>query len=240
MKKDKVYIKKKEPVSPFEFNWEVAEAFDDMAERSIPGYYEMQGMISQLSLQFYRDGTRIYDLGCSTGTSLRETAEVFASQGRSAPPMVAVDSSPEMIELAREKCSGLPVNLVCDMVENIEITDASVVIASYIIQFTPAAGRKELIQSIADGLVEGGLLLLSEKINPSNSFLNEKITLWYHDFKRDNGYSDLEISQKAEALKNVLLPFTLEEYYTLLRDAGFATIDILMKRYHFTVMAAVK
>ncbi len=239
-KKDTIYSTRKKPLGPFEFNREVAESFDDMAVRSIPGYREMQSIISRVTLSIYIEGSVIYDLGCSTGTTLLEIADVYKANERKIPRMVAVDSSPEMIRLARDKCAGMPVEFICDSIEHIAIDSASLVIASYTLQFTPVNGRKKIIKNIHDGLADNGMFILSEKLTCSNDILNDITTRRYHDFKRENGYSELEITQKAEALKDILIPLTLDEYSALIRDAGFKSVEVLSKYHHFTTMAAVK
>ena len=49
--------------------------------------------------------------------------------------------------------------------------------------------------------------------------------------KRRAGYSDLEISQKREALENVLVPYKLLENREMLMRAGFRYCDVFFKWY---------
>ncbi len=50
----------------------------------------------------------------------------------------------------------------------------------------------------------------------------------------------MEISQKREALENVLVPYKLSENITLLRDKGFAHCEVFFKWFNFAGLVAVK
>ena len=62
----------------------------------------------------------------------------------------------------------------------------------------------------------------------------------YYAFKRRMGYSELEISQKREALENVLIPYRLQENRNLLLGAGFREVEVFFKWYNFAGFVAVK
>ena len=98
---------------------------------------------------------------------------------------------------------------------------ASVVVLNFTLQFVEPARRDSLLARIANGLLEGGVLLLSEKVcfkDPGEQALQ---TEWHHAFKRAQGYSDLEISRKRDALENVLVPESMERHRERLLGAGF-------------------
>ena len=80
---------------------------------------------------------------------------------------------------------------------------------SLTLQFVRPLARKRLAQRIYDGLNPQGCLILIEKVLAEQTLLNRLFIDHYYDFKRRNGYSDLEIAQKREALENVLVPFRL-------------------------------
>ncbi len=62
----------------------------------------------------------------------------------------------------------------------------------------------------------------------------------YHDFKRANGYSELEISQKRTALENVLVPDTLEAHHARLARAGFPRSLTWFQYLNFASLIAFK
>src|SRR4051812_8829588 len=69
-KKDEVFKDTISTSSDFKFTSKVAGVFDDMVNRSVPYYEEMQRMIAELASTHYRENANIYDLGCSTGTTM--------------------------------------------------------------------------------------------------------------------------------------------------------------------------
>ena len=85
-----------------------------------------------------------------------------------------------------------------------------------------------------------GCLLLVEKVLGEHSTFNRLFIKHYYEMKARNGYSELEISQKREALENVLVPYRLEENKELLLNAGFRHVDVFFKWYNFCGMIALK
>lgn len=240
-KKDTIYRKKKEKVPPFTFDEEVALSFDDMAERSIPGYENLQHLIADIALSFYQADSVIYDIGCSTGNTVKAVQDAFRSRGnRPLPRIMASDNSAEMLTIAREKIPEHSVKWICQPVQELHYRDASVVIAAYVLQFIDPSIREGVIKDIYDGLKPGGVFVLAEKVCCVNDTLQEIITKRYHDFKRSMGYSDMEIEQKDRALENVLRPLTLETYIFILKKTGFSIVETFFRQYNFTCIMAVK
>ena len=86
----------------------------------------------------------------------------------------------------------------------------------------------------------GGVLILVEKILAEESLFNRNFIKYYYDMKRRQNYSELEISQKREALENVLIPYKSSENILMLRDAGFSHCEVFFKWYNFAGLVAVK
>lgn len=235
-KKDKIYITKKNNIENFRFDEKTAEVFDDMASRSIPYYADLQETIAYLTTKYYKKGTYLYDIGCSTGNTLIP----LHKQNIEGLKVVALDLSKEMIDIAKQKCPYDYIEWVCAGVENVEFKPASVINISYVLQFIDRELRKEILKKSFDSLEEGGVLILSEKLMIKNEKLENIYIHQYENFKRANGYSDLEIEQKKQALIDVLRPFTFDEYIDILTDIGFKDINITMKYLNFTTMVAVK
>ena len=71
MNRDEVFSAPEKAAWDFEFNADVAHAFDDMLERSVPFYQEQQRMIRTMSKSFWVPGTQVYDLGLFHGNHAR-------------------------------------------------------------------------------------------------------------------------------------------------------------------------
>ncbi len=241
--RDEIFAVPTKRIADFDFGKETAAVFDDMLGRSVPFYDEIQKMIGELVSDFAAEGTAIYDLGCSTGTTFLQIAQTVPRDRN--VRYVGVDYSPEMLEIARRKLSGSgfgrPFELECaDLNAGVRIDGASVVLMVLTLQFVRPLYRQRVIRSIYDGLTENGALILVEKVLGENSTFNRLFIDHYYEMKRENGYSELEISRKREALENVLIPYRLEENKELLRDQGFRHVDVFFKWYNFCAIIATK
>ena len=238
---DKIFRKKAKRIDDFNFGKKTAEVFDDMLNRSVPYYSEMQRMIKEITTEFSAEGTNVYDLGCSTGTSFLYLDDSV----KKGVTFVGIDSSQEMLDKARKKLAAAHLNhktkLVChDLNKNFEVKNASVVIMNLTLQFIRPLYRERTIAAISKGMNDSGCLILIEKVLSPHSTINRLFIKFYYDFKRRNGYSDMEIAQKREALENVLVPYHFDENRELLLKNGFRSCDIFFRWYNFCGILAVK
>jgi tRNA (cmo5U34)-methyltransferase len=237
--RDQLFRRAERPVADFTFNAETASVFDDMLERSVPFYAEMQRMLAQLAGDFAADGTNIYDIGCSTGTTL-SLLDGLAQQ----VTLIGLDNSPAMLARAEAALAGTlrhPYELrQADLNERLSISNASAVVMSLTLQFVRPVHREGLLREICAGINPDGCLLLIEKLVAQESLLNRLYIQHYYEFKQANGYSELEIARKREALENVLIPYRLEENDLMLRRAGFRAVDVFFKWYNFCGIIAIK
>jgi len=241
--RDQIFATPTKRISDFDFGQKTATVFDDMLGRSVPFYGEMQRMIGELASDYAAEGTAIYDLGCSTATTILQIAEKIPRERN--VRYVGVDSSPEMLEIARQKLTDAgfdrPFELECaDLNAGARIDGASVVLLVLTLQFIRPLHRQRLIRNIYEGLTDNGALILVEKVLGENSEFNRLFIHHYYEMKRENGYSELEIAQKREALENILVPYRLEENKELLREQGFRHVDVFFKWYNFCAMIATK
>ncbi len=239
--KDQVFSEKIQDVADFHFGEKVATVFDDMVGRSVPFYHEMQRMIGELAGDFAVAGTNLYDLGCSTGTTMLHLHHLVPASVR----FVGVDNSEEMLAKCRAKLKANNFDrqheLRCtDLNQGVQIDNASMVLMILTLQFIRPLYRDKLIRTILDGMNENGALILVEKLIGEDSLFNRLFIKYYYDLKKRNGYSELEISQKREALENVLIPYKLMENREMLLRAGFRYCDTFFKWYNFSGIIAVK
>jgi tRNA (cmo5U34)-methyltransferase len=238
---DQLFSQKRDQIQDFDFGKDTAAVFDDMLDRSVPFYEEIQRMMGEISADFAAPGTNLYDLGCSTGTTLLGLDRIVAED----VTFIGIDYSPEMLEKARAKFAqagfARPHQLLCvDLNRGVEVKNASVVILNLTLQFVRPLNRDHLINTIANGTLPGGCLILVEKVQGPDSTLNRQFIKYYYEFKKRNGYSELEIAQKREALENVLIPYHFEENRELLLRNGFKACDVFFRWYNFCGMLAIK
>jgi tRNA (cmo5U34)-methyltransferase len=240
MSKDE-YFKEKEKPFDFKFSANVAKVFDDMVSRSVPFYGEIQRMTAELAASHAKENTLVYDLGCSTGTTMIGLDTLVNPN----ITFVGVDDSKEMLDKCRQKLDELgikrKVELRCaDLTNNLVVENSSVVVLCLTLQFIRPVYREQLLKNIYAGINNGGVLILIEKILAEESNFNRDFIDYYYNYKRRNNYSELEISQKREALENVLVPYKLSENISLLRDVGFSHCETFFKWFNFAGLIATK
>lgn len=225
----------------FRFDDNVAKVFPDMIKRSVPGYTTIVAMTGLLAQRYASEGSRLYDLGCSLGAStlaMRQNLQVSDCR------LVGVDNSTAMLERCRSiidtDTHETNVDLVCAKLQDIAIENASVVVLNFTLQFVPVAERDAVIQRIYEGLRPGGVMVLSEKVTFEDPHLDELNIALHHEFKRANGYSDMEIAGKRAALENVLLPETLATHKQRIGEAGFSSCDVWFQCFNFASLVALK
>jgi tRNA (cmo5U34)-methyltransferase len=239
--RDEIYADPLADTGLFRFDERVAQVFPDMIRRSVPGYPTIVAMTGLLAGRFASPGSRLYDLGCSLGAStLAMRQNVHHGDCR----IIAVDNSPDMLARCRSVISTdsheLPVSLICARLQDVVIADASVVVLNFTLQFIPREQRNAVIRAAHDGLRPGGIMVLSEKLTFEDPHLDALNIELHHQFKRANGYSELEVARKRSALENVLIPETLSQHKQRIADAGFRSCDVWFQCFNFASLIALK
>lgn len=238
--RDQYFADEKKPFD-FRFTAEVAGVFDDMVSRSVPFYDEMQRMTAELASDLIEPGTNVYDLGCATGTTLVLLDRVAPKDVK----FFGIDDAPDMLARceAKMKQHGFAHEYelrTADLNGGVEMHNASLAVMAFTLQFIRPLHRDQLVADIFKGLNTNGGLILLEKVLGEDSHFNRLFIKYYYDLKRRNGYSELEITQKREALENVLIPYKLLENREMLLRAGFRYVDVFFKWYNFCGIVALK
>jgi tRNA (cmo5U34)-methyltransferase len=237
---DNIYSQPLEAITGFVFDQSVARVFRDMISRSVPGYATLVSMLPVLAQEYIQDHSHCYDLGCSLGAA---TLALRHSIKHDNVTIIAVDNSDAMIAQCRSHIQNdtgtIKVEFHCADICNINISNASMAVMNFTLQFISPEDRQKLLDKIYVGLNPGGALILSEKVcfdEPHQTWM----THLHHTFKKLNGYSDLEISQKRSALENVLVAETIEQHLHRLKQSGFTKIMLWYQCFNFVSLLAVK
>ena len=244
MSKDEIFTADDSAARPFRFNAAVAEVFPDMLRRSIPGYAASIEAIASLAARYVTEHSNCYDLGCSLGAA---TMAMRAGIRVPGCKIIAVDNAPAMIERCRKILdntddgeAAAAVELRQANIEDSAIENASMVVMNYTLQFLDVAARDSVVKRICDGMLPGGLFLLSEKVIDDDAHMEELLVDLHHEHKRRNDYSQLEISRKRAALENVLVPETVATHRARLAEAGFAHSAVWLRYFNFVSIVAIK
>ena len=240
-RRDNLFAELRTEKTLFSFNDSVVDVFPDMIQRSVPGYSTVVRMTGILAEQYAQSGSCIYDIGCSLGESIRSAERALgnANPDRNCR-LIGIDSSAAMIRRARtqvEADSNIEW-LEADALE-VEFAPSSVVILNFTLQFIPIEQRLSLLKSIRSAMMPGGLLILSEKLTMPDAAIDTLMIELHHDFKRSQGYSDLEIAQKRDAIEDVLIPETADAHSRRLSEAGFSRSSVWFQCLNFASFIAI-
>jgi tRNA (cmo5U34)-methyltransferase len=222
MNRDRVFRDPQHQIVDFTFDDRVAGVFEDMIRRSVPGYEVVVPMSGLIAARYAKPNLRCYDLGCSLGaTALAIRRQLTAPD----VTVVAVDNSEAMLARARTLINE-PIEWRLADIRDTDLTNASVVVMNWTLQFLDPDDRLPLMSRIHQALCSDGVLIVSEKIRSSDASEQARLEQLHLAFKAANGYSDLEIAQKRTALENVLLPDTVDDHRRRFFDAGFSRADL--------------
>ena len=239
--RDQVFAKPRGMLVDFVFDQQVANVFPDMIRRSVPGYDTIIPMLGVFAERYIQPNSNIYDLGCSLGAA---TLAIRRHTTQSGCKIIAVDNAEAMTQQCEKNMqqddSATEVDVICDDILNIFIDNASLVVINFTLQFLPIEKREELLARIYQGLKSGGVLLIAEKILDDDKDTQSFQENMHTEFKRANGYSELEISQKRTALENVLIPETEATHIKRLTKVGFAFVTRWFQCFNFSAYCATK
>lgn len=245
---DSIYVSAQQQIKAFAFDERVAQVFEDMIQRSVPGYAMILELIGIITQSYVKANTQCYDLGCSLGASTLAIRHNISTPECS---IIAVDNSPAMIEkclanVAADDTANYgtspasPITILCQDIMDTQFKSASLISLNFTLQFIDKNKRLQLLKKINQGMVDGGVLILSEKIAIADQAGQELLNNLHHQFKHARGYSKLEISQKRSALENVLIPDTLKTHQQRLSEAGFSKIQVWFQCFNFISLIAIK
>ena len=226
---DHIFSRKLETVADFRFDENVASVFSDMINRSVPGYADILRGISIFAGKYAKSGTNIYEI--------REKKDIS---------IFSVDSSEAMIARFRQNIekhpagNGIAIHPICSDIRDVRMSDASFIVLNFTLQFIERTDRQQIISSLYDALIPGGMLVLSEKCREDDDSMERIISGAHLDFKKRMGYSDLEISQKRTALENVMKTDRAADHLGRLRTAGFSEAAMWYRQFNFCSFIAVK
>lgn len=239
--KDNIFAQPLQTAEDFKFDDKVADVFPDMIKRSIPGYENVIIMSGLFAERFAQPDSNCYDLGCSLGaTTLSMRARISQPGCR----IIAVDNSESMVSRCRKiidsNDSQVPVSVIQADIRNVDYQKNSLTVINFTLQFLPVEDRLPLLRKIYDSMLPGAALILSEKITFEDRENSELFIDIYHAWKAHNGYSEMEIRQKRNALENVMKPDTVRVHRERLAAAGFKRCEIWFQCFNFISLAAFK
>jgi len=229
------------PPNHWRFDDCVTAAFQNMLERSIPGYKTMRDACFSVGAKFVQDKTDIVDLGCSRGEALQPFVEKFGAYNR----YIAIDVSGPMLDACRERFSGYIRSNGMDVIDldlrrQYPPARASLTLAVLTIQFTPIEYRQQILRQVYEHTVSGGAFILVEKVIGATAPTDKLLTACYFEHKRSVGYTEEQIQRKRLSLEGVLAPVSTLQNEQMLSAAGFKYIECFWRYLNFCGWVAIR
>ena len=224
--------------SGWTFN-QVSKTFDNHILRSIPFYAEFHRISLKLSEFFISEKTSILDIGCSTGTLLKNFSTKYPSSDYKIK-FVGIDPVRSMIQAAKKKNKDKRVKFITKSLLDTNFKNFDFITSILTIQFIHPSKRYKAYKNIFNSLKVGGAFLVFEKIRAENSKFEDINTGIYFDFKRSNGFSEKEINYKTLSLRGKMDCSTSSENTTLLKKVGFSKISVVFKWFCFEAKICIK
>lgn len=233
---------KSQDIQPFSFNDKVVEVFPDMINRSVPGYEAMLSSIAALADFYLPDDGLCYDLGCSLGAVSVLLAQTISRKNCA---IIAIDNSSAMTKkldkrLNKIKDLNMEVKVKNDDISTISFEPCHLVVLNLTLQFIAPEKREALIQEIYQNLKPNSALIICDKVIFNDDNKQEQFRLWHENFKRCQGYNEMEIAQKRASIMNVLQADSPETQITRLQKAGFSKVETFFQAFNFLGFIAIK
>jgi len=221
------------------------EGFDEHINWSIRGYSDLLKDVIAFSQYFVENDTNVVDIGCSTG-KLTKALMDYNNDNAPLANYVGIEVAEGFFSALDERMTEIwakfekpCVEFVYDDVRNYDFKNCSLVTSIFTLQFMSKKDRASTIQKIYDGLNPGAGFIFSEKIDCQASRVQDMMTFNYYDFKKQKFEYD-DIMTKERTLRHMLKPNSWTEIESMIRDAGFKTVEQFWRNHNFLGAIAIK
>ena len=216
-----------------------AREFDRHIHDSIRRYDDLRRDCVRFSRDYVQKGTAVVDIGCSEGTLLRSIRDEN-QPSRPSVSYLGIDEKSEYGVHWRER-SADNVKFEVRDARLFEFENMSLACSIFTLQFIPEHERLGLLGRIYDGLIDGGALIIAEKVFANSPKFQEMLMSSYYEHKRKS-FSDAEILDKFRDLRGVMKPWGRAQLINTLHEAGFEPDDIqeFWQDHFFVAMMAQK
>ena len=213
--------------------------FDKHIRQSIRGYQDLWDDIVKFSEYFVEDDTNVIDIGCSTGTLLRNMKE--HNDGH------CPDCLYKGVEIEQDFFPYLVnkdnLQFYKTDVQSFDwaalANSCSLITSLFTLQFIPKRDRKKIISQIHDSLVKGGAFIFAEKTFSASPQIEDMLTFCYYDWKQQY-FSEQEILEKEVQLRHMMKLLNHSEVTALLNECGFNLVQQFWQNFNFRSWIAIK
>lgn len=224
------------------FTPEVVDVFDEHVRASVPHYDVVQQLVVAASDWLLPHGGVVADLGASTGTTVAAILERHPSRELS---MHLYDESTDMLRRAETKIGqtssrSAHVRYHARRIEAgpLDHSHADLTLSLFTLQFLPYADRVETLRLARAAAAPAGALLVAEKLRLTDTRWSEIACDLSHDWKAQSGITDGAIRAKAQALRGVLRPYSIDALQHAVTDAGWTDVETIWRWHQWVLLGA--
>ncbi|GAB3164808.1 carboxy-S-adenosyl-L-methionine synthase CmoA [Telluribacter humicola] len=218
-----------------DFSFDRIEGFDEHIALSVPAYKDIQRAVRGIVSYFLdQQGSVVYDLGCSTGETLRRLAERFGADHH----YVGFDISQNLLPARSEP----PITYHCQDITQpgIFMTGrVNVIISLFTLQFLSIEARPKVLKAAYDALKPNGALIVTEKVYLPMGLFQEIFTFSHYDMKAEHFTHD-QILEKQFVLRQIMKPLSEAENLQMFYAAGFTKVETFYQNLNFKGWLCVK
>lgn len=218
------------------FSFDTIKEFDQHIEQSIPDFGKLSEIILNLASYFLKSGSRVYDLGCSTGIMLSKLNHRYQSETFD---MVGFDVSANLLGKYATPAPNLRFEQQDITAPEFQLEPCDMVLSIFTLQFLPLKERAALLEKVYGALRPGGALILAEKIYLTSGYLQDVFCFSHYDYKRES-FTASEIVSKQHDLRRIMHPQGEQLNVAMLKTAGFRSVTPFWQALLFKAWVCVK
>lgn len=183
---------------------EIANTFDNHVREQLPWYDMVTESVSYIIKNYLSDHDTVVDIGSSTGNMIHKILPLAKER---CCYISAIEKSEPMVEKLKEKyASESCVEIIDSDVTKIRLPKAKVYILFLTLMFIPVNERKDLIERIKNLSINGGVIIIVDKICDHNGYFSTVLKRLTMHFKLLQGAKPEEVLTKEMSLAGIQIP----------------------------------
>jgi tRNA (cmo5U34)-methyltransferase len=196
----------------------------------VPSFELLYGTVATVVSWQRSRPVRVLDLGAGTGL-LSATIRAHRPDAR----LTMVDSSRSMLDQARRRFGDDDVACVhSDLTDTLPRGPYDAIVSALAIHHLSDTDKRALFRRVREALDGDGVFLNIDQVAAPTAWLEAEYGACHERYARSHGSDDAEWAAAAERMQYDRSA-SLHDQLAWLREAGFSTVDCLIKRWRFVV-----
>lgn len=184
---------------------EIADKFDSHVREQLPWYDMVTDAVVYIVRNYLTEKGRVVDVGASTGNMIDKLMPLLLERKATA---VAIEKSPSMIDVLHQRFENHHnVTVVQGDITRADLQPSQVYIVFLTMMFIPVHERRRVIAKLKANLIEGGVLILVDKVADHGGYFSTVLKRLGMHWKLQQGAELGEVTTKEMSLAGVQIPF---------------------------------